>query len=86
MKFSTVLAIVFCAVAVSAAPHHGGDSNKEKNVNVEDNSNHKNKEINQSIGSVGSTNNGGLLGGLLAGGVLSETTNTNNVNQNANIN
>lgn len=86
MKFSTVLSIAICVAAVFAAPHHGS-SNHEVNKNYEDNSNHANKEIGQTIGSVGSSRSGGLLGGgILAGGVLSETTNNNDVNQNAKIN
>lgn len=88
MKFSAILAVAFLATVVSAAPrrHRGGNKNKETNINREDNSNHQNKQINQGIGSVGSSSGGGLLGGLLGGGVLSKNSNTNNVGQNAVIN
>lgn len=99
MKFSAILVLALFATAVSAAPrrHRSNsnrkyNSNREHNSNVEDNSKHitnnnnESKQINQSIGSVGSSSNKGLLGGLLGGGVLSKNSNTNNVAQNANIN
>ncbi|KAL9542147.1 hypothetical protein MBANPS3_008761 [Mucor bainieri] len=94
MKFSTIIAITFLVAAVSAAPHsrkhhRGGDKNVnfEDKSNHEDNSNSNNKKIDQSIGSVGSTSNGGLLSGLLGGAnVLGKSTTTNNVGQSANIN
>jgi hypothetical protein len=87
MKFASILAVAFCVVVVvSAAPcekdhdHHGDSSH-----NDEDNSNHENKQINQSIGTVGGSSNG-ILGGLLSGGILSKTENNNYVSQNAKIN
>lgn len=93
MKFSAILVLALFATAVSAAPRrHRSNSNREHNSNVENNSKHitnnnnESKQINQSIGSVGSSSNKGLLGGLLGGGVLSKNSNHNSVAQNANIN
>lgn len=97
MKFSTVLAIAFCVATVSAAPHRGhrdnGDVNytyedntsTENNSRAESNTNDESQTINQSIGDVGSTSNGGLLGGVIGGGVLSDNESKNNVEQNASI-
>lgn len=82
MKFSTVLAITFLVAAVSAAPH----SNHENNSNHEDKSNSNNKKIDQTIGSVGSTSNSGLLGGLLGGAnILGKSTTVNKVDQSASM-
>jgi hypothetical protein len=87
MKLSTVLAITFCVALVSAAPHHHSNWNKEININNENNSrvinnnNDEGKKIGQNLGSVGSGSSGGILGG----GILSKTENTNNVGQTANI-
>ncbi|KAI7906097.1 uncharacterized protein BX663DRAFT_498766 [Cokeromyces recurvatus] len=79
MKFSSILAIALCVAVVSAAPRGGNRYNRE------DNSKNANKSIHQSIGSVGSTGKTGLLSGVLAGGVLAKNTNSNTVNQQANI-
>ena len=99
MKLSAILLIAVAITAVSAVPrrhrpnrNHENNSNHEVNKNYEDNRNYEdnshnaNKQINQGIGSVGSSSGGGLLGGLLGGGVLSKNQNTNNVKQNAQIN
>lgn len=81
MKFTTILAIAFCVVAVSAAPHKGGNrSNKENNSHTTI------KKGSQTIGSNGST--GGSKGGLLGPidiGIGNKNENKNTATQNMNI-
>lgn len=63
MKYLTVLAILSVALLASAAPCH---DKHEDNSNYEDNSDSSNKEINQSIGNVGTNSkSGGLVSTLL---------------------
>ncbi|CEP07550.1 hypothetical protein [Parasitella parasitica] len=86
MKFFSVLAILSVAALVSAAPCKDETHNHENNSKHEDNSHSGNKQIIQNVGAVGSTQNKGLLSGLLGTGLLSETNNYNTVNQKAEIN
>jgi hypothetical protein len=83
MKFTSILAIAFCVVAVSAAPRRGG--NRHNKVN------NSNKVGTQVIDNGGNTSSGGgkgLLGdvNILGGGIGNKETTNNKNSQNLVIN